>query len=116
MKKELKQFIKEHKLSDDDILKLINIKPSAPAESEQDVKDEADEESETQSDSKETEEADSGIAPESHDKPKEDVESLVKRLVAEALKPKGMPAAKPTPKPNPAPAKLSVNKFTLRTE
>ena len=53
MKKELKEFIKKNKLSDDDILKLISKKEEAE---EEDIMDESEEDNESESQSDSTEE------------------------------------------------------------
>ena len=122
MKKELKQLIKEKKLSDDDLIKLIN--PPPPAESEQDVKDEADDdESESQSDSKETGEADAAPAIE---KPQtlspKDVEKIVAKAISQALKAqtknaeKPVDNRKPAPNPTPPPEIRKLGGFQIRTE
>lgn len=88
MKKELKQYIKSHKLSDDDILKLISSQPSSESKSEEkDILDEEDEESESQTDSEESGDADS---PDATDQSatqvsKAEIAKIVAHEVAKAL-------------------------------
>jgi hypothetical protein len=120
MKKELKEYIKSNKLSDDDILKLISIKSPPP---ESDVKDE-DEESETQTDSEESEEADSGIAKESDDKStltKDSIEKMIADSIAKALgdtvkeSPKVDVKKKTAPRPQPPSNQpIKSNQFGIR--
>lgn len=124
MKKELKTFIKEHKLSDDDILKLISVKPTSESDAEKDVKDEEDGESEDQTDSKESENADKTDAQKDQSESSTtqtvkvaDLEKLIATAVAKALEEKTPPPKekKSAPKPKPATATPPVlNKFTIR--
>lgn len=122
MKKELKTYIKEHKLSDDDILKLISVKSSPPPESEKDVKDEADEESESQPDSKKTDdtaEKESADEETPAEETETDLAKLVALEVAKALKIKTETETKKKPAPRPSPPKTSSvkpNQFGIRTQ
>jgi hypothetical protein len=87
MKKELKEYIKANKLSDDDILKLISAKPTE----ETDIKDESEDGSESQADPEEPEKAEEGTA-----KEESLTKEIVAKMIAEALK--GKVAPKPKPK------------------
>jgi len=114
MKKELKAYIKEHKLSDDAILQLIS---SPPAPEERDILDEADEESESPSDSNDSGAAEGGAAPE---QPKQDPLPDLKKIVAEAVA-EALKASKPEVKKAPPRATqqrdvILPNQFTIRTE
>jgi len=100
MKKELKELIKSQKLSDEDLIKLIQSQQSN-SESEKDVKDE-DDESETSADSKEQKNAEKGTATESP-KPQnlslKDLEVLIQKNVLEALKSKDNEGKLPAQQP-----------------
>jgi uncharacterized membrane protein YqiK len=111
MNKELKELIKTKKLSDDQIIKIIN----SHSKAERDIKDE-DDESEEQTDSEEStqeeaeDEAASQEEPQKMSKPilsKDLVEQLVKAAVAKALAdnkiepPKKQTVKKPMPPAQP---------------
>jgi hypothetical protein len=116
MKKELKEFIKAKKLSDESILKLLQATANTPAEetSEPDVKDEADDknESESQPDSKKTDESAEKPPAEKKeaDKPAAfDIEKVVAEAVAKALRQERKKDA-----PQPHPSQYKPNEWGIR--
>ena len=120
MKKELKEFIKKNKLSDDDILKLISKKEEAE---EEDIMDESEEdnESESQSDSteEETDEKEAETKPASKKVKKEgsiiqisqdELAKLVNQQLEKVLKEK-----KRVPRANQINKDFKANEWGLRT-
>jgi hypothetical protein len=122
MKKELKEYIKKNKLSDEDILKLLSSKPTEETNEteETDVKDESEDEneSENQSDSNSKKEIDDKKAEkkpalkkeESKTFTQEDIAKLVAEQVEKALKQK-----KSLPKGNQVDKNFKPNEWGLRT-
>lgn len=119
MKKELKNYIKTQKLSDDDILKLLQTSKSSESE-DKDVKDEPEDqeeaETESASENKETPvKADNQTAEKKESDEKaplkaEDIAKLVEKAVADALKKEKKSAPRPN---NPI---VKPNQWGLRTE
>jgi len=121
MKKELKEFIKKNKLSDDDILKLISKTQETQEAEETDVMNEEDEDNESEnqpdSNSKEVDEkAEKKPASKkkevSDDKPltKDDISKLVAEQLEKVLKEK-----KSLPRANQVDKNWKANEWGLRT-
>lgn len=115
MKKELKQLIKDKKLSDDQILKILQ----SYSEPERDVRDEEDE-SEDADDSKDQQHAESESAQKetpNKNVTMEDLQKLIAKSVADALKAKDdeskLPSQKPIKKSEPKPKPLVTSDFKL---
>lgn len=124
MKKELKEFIKNHQYSDDDILELLQGWENYSQSSEKDIKDENDE-SDASADSEEQTQAEKPAAPEPA-KPElkmTDLSKMIATAMVEALKAEReatlLPAQKPlkpAPKPKSQPEidlGLKIGEFNL---
>jgi phage I-like protein len=103
MKKELKQLIKEKKLSDDEIMKIIQ--KSFETTSERDTMDE-DDESEEQTDSKESANAESQPAQKETAKPTVLSKADLTKMIAEGV----VAALKATEEANKYPAQKPIKK------